>query len=289
MTSKPLRPAGEEARPVGIGNGLLRVVTAVVGIPVVIGAVYLGGWAFVGLLLLGALVSQHELYALLRSNNVRPLVLPGLLIGGIIGVRALTPVAVPAAIALAVALSVFVLLSKRFEDPWQSLSATLTGIFYPTVLLTYLIDLRMDSAARLGEEGAFWLTIAVFVLVWVSDTAAYYVGKMVGRRPLAPAISPKKTWEGSIGGAAGAIVAALLLWQLELVALGGFDIVVLGLICGSLGQLGDLAESRLKRVSGVKDSGTILPGHGGLLDRLDAMIVAVPMAYLYLAVVRGVI
>ncbi|MDX1741775.1 MAG: CDP-archaeol synthase, partial [Rhodothermales bacterium] len=148
---------------------------------------------------------------------------------------------------------------------------------------------RAGADAVLGSGEAFWLTITVFALVWASDTTAYYVGKAIGRHPLAPSISPKKTWEGSIGGAIGSVVVALILWKMDLVSLRWFDFVVLGLICGSLAQLGDLAESRLKRVAGVKDSGTILPGHGGLLDRLDAMIVAVPLAYMYLAFVAGVV
>ncbi len=269
-------------------NGITRVATAVVAIPLVVYATYAGGWLFLALVLTGGLLAQHELYGLLGRLGVRTLPVAGLAIGAVVGLRTELPQAVPLAVGMSVVLAVGILLSSKFENPWQSFSSTLTAVFYPTALLTYLVDLRVEAVAALGENSAFWLTLSVFVLVWASDTVAYYVGRSVGRTPLAPEISPKKTWEGAVGGAVGAVIVALGLWKLSLVSVGWIDCVALGLICGTVGQLGDLAESRIKRAAGVKDSGTILPGHGGLLDRLDAMIIAVPVAYLYLAYVARV-
>ncbi|NNE46997.1 MAG: phosphatidate cytidylyltransferase [Rhodothermales bacterium] len=269
-------------------NSITRVATAVVAIPLVVYATYAGGWLFLGLVLAGGLLAQYELYGLLGRLGVRTLPVAGLAIGAVVGLRTEFPQAVPLAVGMSIVLAVGILLSSRFENPWQSFSSTVTAVFYPTVLLTYLVDLRVEALAALGEESAFWLTLSVFVLVWASDTVAYYVGRTLGRTPLAPEISPKKTWEGAVGGAIGAVMVALGLWKLSLVSVGWIDCVALGLICGTVGQLGDLAESRIKRAAGVKDSGTILPGHGGLLDRLDAMIIAVPMAYLYLAYVARV-
>jgi phosphatidate cytidylyltransferase len=269
-------------------NGIIRVATAVVAIPLVVYATYAGGWLFLALVLTGGLLAQYEVYSLLGRLGVRTLPIAGLAVGAVVGLRTELPQAVPLAVGMSVVLAVGILLSSKFENPWQSLSSTLTAVFYPTALLTYLVDLRVEAVAALGEESAFWLTLSVFVLVWACDTVAYYVGRSVGRTPLAPEISPKKTWEGAVGGAVGAVVVALGLWKLNLVSVGWIDCVALGLICGTVGQLGDLAESRIKRAAGVKDSGTILPGHGGLLDRLDAMIIAVPVAYLYLAYVAHV-
>lgn len=270
-------------------NAVVRIVTAVVAIPLVVGSVYLGGWPYLVVVMGAALVAQHELYAILRKMDVRAWSAAGLTIGAVVGLRFEYPPAVSLAVALTVVLVLIVLVSGRFETPWKTLSATLAGVFYPTILLAYLIDLRAGAAAAMSETEAVWITLFVLALVWVSDTAAYYVGRGLGRRPLARGISPNKTWEGSIGGAAGALVAALLLWKLGLVSIRWYDHLALGLICGTVGQVGDLAESRLKRLAGVKDSGAILPGHGGILDRLDAMIIAVPLAYLYLAEIARVL
>ena len=125
--------------------------------------------------------------------------------------------------------------------------------------------------------------------VWAADTLAYFTGRAIGKRPLFPRISPKKTWAGSVGGVVGALVlvAAMKTALLPLV-LTWADVAVIGLICGAVGQLGDLAESMLKRSVGVKDSGNYLPGHGGMLDRIDAMLIAIPLVVLYLDHVRDI-
>ncbi|HMB91293.1 MAG TPA: phosphatidate cytidylyltransferase, partial [Rhodothermales bacterium] len=111
---------------------------------------------------------------------------------------------------------------------------------------------------------------------------AYYTGKSIGKTPLAPSISPKKTWEGAIGGGIGAVLAAVVLKLTLLGFLAWPHVIVMALICGVVSQVGDLMESRIKRSVGAKDSGTLLPGHGGMLDRFDAMILAVPLVFLYL-------
>ncbi len=270
-----------------LSNGVVRIITAVVGIPAVVAATYFGGWPFILLVLAGALLAQRELYTILGQTGIRSLSGLGLLLGLLVGLRSMVPPTIPLAVALG--LAVYVLLSSRFERPWQSLSATLMGVFYPTMLLTFFIDIRLGSEVALTGRGAFWLTLSVFIFVWASDTAAYYVGKGLGRRPLARTISPGKTWEGSIGGAIGAVVAAGAVWSLELVGISWYHLLAIGLICGVVGQLGDLAESRIKRIAGVKDSGSLLPGHGGVLDRLDALVIAVPLAYIYLSLVTGIL
>lgn len=272
-----------------LNQGLTRIATAVIGIPVVVGAAYVGGWTFVVLVAGSTLLAQYELYGLIARGDGPPLVVPGLVLGAVVCVRTAMPSAVGLAVGLTIALTIYVFLSERFDDPWQTASSTLTGVVYPTLLLSYLVDLRLGAAATLGDQEAFGLTMVVLGLVWVSDTAAYYVGKSLGRHSLAPTISPKKTWEGTVGGAVGSLGVALALWNAGFLSLGWLDFAVLGIFCGSLGQLGDLAESRLKRLAGVKDSASVLPGHGGLLDRLDAMTVAVPLSVLYLRYVAGVL
>jgi phosphatidate cytidylyltransferase len=140
-----------------------------------------------------------------------------------------------------------------------------------------------------ADFDAFILTVVLFLIGWATDTFAYYVGRSIGKRPLAPAVSPKKTWEGAIGGTLGALLAGVLLKLSILPFINWVHVLVLTLIVAVVGQLGDLAESRMKRAAGVKDSGRLLPGHGGMLDRFDALILAAPAAYLYLRYVAGII
>jgi phosphatidate cytidylyltransferase len=126
-------------------------------------------------------------------------------------------------------------------------------------------------------------SLAVFFFIWAADTLAYVAGRALGKHKLAPSISPKKTWEGFIGGIVGAVLVGVALKYTWLGYLAWPHVIVLALIGGIVGPLGDLAESGFKRSVGVKDSGNVLPGHGGLLDRFDALILTAPLYYLYLA------
>jgi phosphatidate cytidylyltransferase len=165
----------------------------------------------------------------------------------------------------------------RFQDlqtVLPQLSFVLLGFFYISLPLTHLILLRgLDS----GREWVF-LTL---LIIMAGDTAAYFTGTSLGRRKLYPAISPNKSIEGAIGGLAGSVAGALLARWWFFPALTVVDSLLLGIFIGSLGQLGDLFESMVKRSTGVKDSGRIIPGHGGILDRLDSLLFAFPPAYYY--------
>ena len=154
-----------------------------------------------------------------------------------------------------------------------------------------------DDSYILGRN---WLIFALLT-TFATDTGAYLVGRAIGRHPMAPGISPNKTWEGAVGGFIGAVVAALLLERLLNLGLGHMGLsagwpdmwtqawnwqpLLIGATVGIVSQAGDLLESRLKRLSGVKDSGTLMPGHGGLLDRLDSLLVTIPVVYYLLVTV----
>lgn len=266
-----------------MSNTTVRILTALVGIPLVLGVTYLGGWPFGLLVLAAALVAQHEYYGLMAAGGLHPARTAGLLLGALVALRAFWAPALPltaAGILLLIAATPF---QREGETAPASLAATVFGIFYPTAFLTALVDLRLGEGLFLEDTQAFLLTLAVFLLIWSTDTFAYFVGRAVGRRPLAPRVSPKKTWEGTVGGAVGALVVAVVLRLTLLDFLAWPHVLVVAFICGIVSQLGDLAESKMKRAVGVKDSGTLLPGHGGLLDRFDAMILAAPLVYLYLA------
>jgi phosphatidate cytidylyltransferase len=133
-----------------------------------------------------------------------------------------------------------------------------------------------------GEpEGAGYVVLAL-VLAWMSDTGAYFAGRLLGKRKLYPAVSPKKTIEGAIGGVVAVVAAALVVRWLTIPTLPILHAVLLAVVAGVMGQVGDLGESLLKRSVGVKDSGGIVPGHGGMLDRIDALLITAPVTLLYL-------
>ncbi|MCI0822109.1 MAG: phosphatidate cytidylyltransferase, partial [Chloroflexi bacterium] len=133
---------------------------------------------------------------------------------------------------------------------------------------------------RAVDHGREWVVFLLLV-TFAADTAAYFVGKSIGQTPLVPSISPSKTREGAVGGLIGAAVASLAAnYVLGLNALA-WEALILGVLIGIVGQLGDLAESRIKRLAGVKDSGVIIPGHGGLLDRLDSIVLNMVVVYYF--------
>ena len=162
------------------------------------------------------------------------------------------------------------------------------GTFGPLWLgggLSATILLRRDAGHGLTRDGASFVVLAL-VLAWLSDTGAYFAGRHLGRRKLYEAVSPKKTVEGACGGLVGGLVGALCTRWLVLPVLPLAHAVALALVAGALGQAGDLGESLLKRSVGVKDSGGILPGHGGILDRADALLVTSTITYLYVVSMR---
>lgn len=272
------------AHALSLTNATQRILTALVGAPLVIGLVYVGGVPFVVLVLVASLLAQRELYGLFVAGGAKPYQWAGLLLGALLVGRVLWPALL--VVALVIAVLMFVALPfERDETPHHNIAATLFGVFYPTTLFSFLAELRLARGETVGNDEAFWLTLAVFLLIWSADSFAYYAGRAFGKHPLAPRVSPKKTWEGAVGGAAGAVLVGVVLKLTALSFLAWPHVIVLALLGGCFSPLGDLAESRLKRAVGIKDSGTILPGHGGLLDRFDALILTVPLVYLYLAYV----
>jgi phosphatidate cytidylyltransferase len=167
------------------------------------------------------------------------------------------------------------------EAPTHSAHAV-TGCLYGGLAMASL------AALRSGPEGLQWV-IAALVMTWANDTCAYFAGRLFGRHKLYPEVSPNKTWEGFFGGMAGSVAGMFIARWVAFPALTVQDCVVLGLVGGVVGPLGDLCESMLKRAYQVKNSGSLIPGHGGLLDRVDALLFNAPALYLYVMVVRGLL
>lgn len=272
-----------------MSNTALRVLTALVAAPVVVGIAFWGGWPFGLLVAAIAVLAQLELYRLAEAAGLHPRPVAGCVLGALVVLQPLWAAAGPLALVGGLALVGLLPFVFRRETALGSLGVTLLGAFYPAALLGFLVRLRLARGPTVGEDEAFLLVVLALLLVWASDVFAYYVGRALGRRALAPRISPNKTWEGAGGGLAAAIGIAVAFK----LTVGGFvgwgHLAALVGIAGILGPFGDLAESELKRATGADDSSTLLPGHGGLLDRFDAMAVAAPLIYLYLVHVAGLV
>lgn len=249
-----------------------RTLTAVVAIPPFLGALYLGGPFWTGLLLTATLGGAWEWRALGRAAGLSPA--SAVILAGAVLIYS-AAVYRPAALAGAAAALVLAALLAQLSPAARPQALANAGV---TVLGPLYVSLfaALDLLRRLPADGLAW-TALVVVSVWVADSAAYFGGRAFGRRLLAPAISPKKTWEGAVSGEIGGIGAASLL-----AAVFGLPVLpaaAVGALAGTVGLAGDLAESALKRAAGVKDSGGLLPGHGGILDRFDALLFVAPAAY----------
>lgn len=193
----------------------------------------------------------------------------------------------PASLMLLVIATLLVELVKRRTKPIINIGATLLGAIYVGWMFSYLTLLRetnwpMIHAPLPRTTSGEWLLIFVTATTWLSDAGALFAGRAFGRHKMAPLISPAKTWEGSIGGLLLSMLGGfgLTLWFHMPVPFG----IGLGLLCGLAGQTGDLCESALKRDLGVKDFGDVIPGHGGILDRIDSLLFSAPLAYYYILI-----
>ncbi len=163
---------------------------------------------------------------------------------------------------------------SEIKDAMRQIAGTLLGVIYVAGPLGFLL------AIVTLEGGRFWLFF-LFFIIWCGDIGAYYVGKNFGKRLLAPTVSPGKTVAGAVGGIIGSLAGGLGAWAWFLPGISLAHCLLVIIICGIIGQFGDLAESILKRSAGVKDSGSLIPGHGGILDRIDSLMFAGPVFYIY--------
>jgi phosphatidate cytidylyltransferase len=252
-----------------------RLVVVAILLPLVIGLVYLGGWWLFGLALAGGLIALHELYVMTRS--LRPLVLGGYLgyTATILGLQ-LGGLEWMLGGLLATFVSAFVVygLGGVRQSATTSFAVTLLGVAWVGAGIGCLVLIR-----DIPEYG-FWAVMTVLFTVFAADTGAFFVGRAIGRHRMAPAISPNKSWEGFVGGVLAAVgVAFVILYRDRDEFLSIPESLLLGLVIALAAVLGDLFESAVKRDLEVKDSGRVLGGHGGVLDRLDSLLWAGPAAY----------
>jgi phosphatidate cytidylyltransferase len=264
-----------------------RILTAVVALPILIASILLEQLAllFVGLALAAMVLGLYEFWVFAKRRGIKP---DGAV--GFLGAAALftafffdAPMQTPGLLLLIlVAFTITVLAAAMFRGaPFDqmiaSAGATILGVLYIVMLGGYLVAVRMGFRQTLAAH----LLSLFFLIVMGSDVGAYYVGKALGRHKLAPGISPGKTWEGALGGMLAGLVLAVVahFWFFPDLSLKAA--IPLAAVMNVLGVLGDLTESALKRGVGAKDAAKVLPGHGGVLDRLDSLLFNAPVIYYF--------
>jgi phosphatidate cytidylyltransferase len=262
-----------------MSNFVSRVLVTVVGVPVVLYLVYLGEWWLFGLGAAATLVALHELYAMARS--LRPLVLAGYAgaLATLLGAHLGGPAWMAGGVMLTLVLAFLLYgVAETRQPATVTMSVTVLGVTWIAVGIAHLLLLR--DVPEHGRLAIFTVLLAIFA----DDTAAYLVGRLLGRHKMAPALSPGKTWEGFVAGTAAAIAVAFFALYEER---GDFltipESLALGAAIALAGAAGDLFESALKRDLQVKDSGRLLGGHGGMLDRIDSLLFAGVAAF-YVAI-----
>jgi phosphatidate cytidylyltransferase len=267
-----------------------RIITSLWFVPLLVIVVWFGKQlGFTILIVVFGILAALEFYRMVATSKAMPFTYFGLtwaaflivsrnsellsLVKPYFNPDLLTPLLLTSAVILSL---IGLLGCRRKEGVFVSWAWTVAGILYIGWLLSYLVALRgLDN-------GRNWVFFVLFT-TWASDTAAFVIGKKLGRHKLTPNISPGKTWEGALGGVLGAIIASILFFtptpfQLPLIY---WQAIALSVSVSILGQVGDLVESLLKRNMGVKDSGKLMPGHGGILDRLDSIIFGSIVVYYY--------
>ncbi|MFZ5828189.1 MAG: phosphatidate cytidylyltransferase [Bacillota bacterium] len=267
---------------------LARILTGLVGIPLFLGLLYLGKWPLLALVAGMGLIGFHEYTRMWRVKGIQ---VPFLLGGAATLATVLWAGLVPAnggylgAILSATAAMLLSWVLFRYEERTiVDGLVTLAGVLYVGFLLSHLLLLRGLGEGTGWDLGLKWVSFAFFC-TWAADTFAYFVGVAIGRRKLAPKISPGKSVEGVLGGSLGAVIVGFL-WA-PVIGIAAWQGALIGLVISFISVLGDLTESALKRHAGVKDSGNLLPGHGGVLDRFDSSLFVLPFVYYIATLLYG--
>lgn len=275
-----------------------RVLVALGLIPVVLGCVWAGGPALVTMLALASGLAAWEFYRLAEARGARPMAGLGIALSALIPVVVharflgfwVPPVSV-VALVVPVLLTVVLFARGVAGGPLAATGTTLTGVLYTGGMLSFVYALRYHDFV-VDARGGLALVLLPVLVTWCNDSGAYVAGRTWGRAKLMPSVSPGKTWAGAYGAVAASVLAtwalaAFVLPPMAHVTLRPVGIVVVGVVLSLAAQVGDLAESMFKREAGVKDSSQLIPGHGGVLDRVDSLLFTLPVGYVLLGSFLG--
>ena len=263
-----------------------RAITGFFFVIAMLGSLLLGAEVFAIFYLLLASACLFEFYGMFSAAEIQPRRTLGLFLGFlsftllVLADFGLVPTTSLAFILLLLPILMISQLYRLEAKPFERIAATLLGIFY--VILPFYCFYQLGFVS---DRYQFQLPLGFFLMLWANDTGAYLIGRAFGRTKLLERISPGKTWEGFVGGLVSAILVGFILHQYTVGILLQWQWITVAVLISTFGTLGDLTESMLKRSLGVKDSGKLLPGHGGLLDRFDGLLIAAPVVYVFLAVV----
>lgn len=275
-----------------------RIGFAVIAIPALLGVAYLGGWYLAGLLAIAGALAARELYDFARRQGIEPLGRTGMVGAALTPLLMALPMLAPGRAALMMregywfaAGLLFILTVALWRrgpagKPLTTVAVTVLGILYAAWLPSFALLLRHPLPGRFANDASVGMALLFYplVLTWAGDTAAMMAGKAFGGPKMAPVVSPNKTWSGGIGGLLASIAVSLIwgatVFQRAGIAAHWGELILFGAVIGIAGQIGDVAESMFKREAGVKDSSAVIPGHGGVLDRLDSQYFAIPVAAL---------
>lgn len=267
---------------------LTRAITGTFFVATIIAGVYFNATIALILFCLIVVLGLNEFYGLVdKSKTINPIKFWGTF-SGILLMISLTLIASSTISVKYITIPVMMLfmtfifeLYRKKETPFLNIAYTILGSIYIVIPFAILYHLAYYANGSFTDTYSFQIILGFFFMLWTNDTGAYLAGKFLGKHKLFERISPKKTWEGSIGGGVLTIILAYIL-SIYFTNLNLINWVVIGIIITIFGGLGDLVESMLKRSLGIKDSGNILPGHGGILDRFDGLLIASPFVYCYL-------
>jgi len=264
-----------------------RILVGVLGVPAILSIIYFGGLYFLGFLAIVAAISQYEFYKMFREQkNIQSYSVHAIIFGFVwLFVTYFAPEYFYHAVLIPTV--IFLILNLRGDNVHSTVkfAISVAGYLYVPVLISTLVMIRqLGNYTTMTNTESWQLVIVLFATVWINDTFAYAFGSKFGKHKLSPKISPNKSKEGSFAGIVGAFVSVFIFYFCNILPdfFTVYHAIVLSLILGIFPQLGDLAESMMKRDSGVKDSGTILLGHGGVLDRFDAIFMTAPAVYLFI-------
>ena len=270
---------------------LTRTITGAIFVATILAAAYFGSLPTLILFFIIIVLGLEEFYSMVsQSKEIKPIKFWGLFSGlitftfltqTILGNLSFKFLSIP---ILLIFLTFIFELYRNKKNPFTNIAFSLTGIIYVCLPFAALFHLGFYNDNSFTNEYSYQLIIGFFILLWANDTGAYLAGRFLGKHKLFERISPKKTWEGSIGGGIFSIGFAFLIAHFfQNLALNNW--IIFCLIIVVFGGIGDLVESMLKRSLKIKDSGKLLPGHGGILDRFDGLLISAPFVYCYLLLI----